>query len=271
MQVQAFLAQLVAQVVAYGIVEPAQEQFAAVKLRGLGTQAMENGSELDGDVAATHHQYTLGQTLEEEGFVGADGELAAGDVGNLRPAAGGDQDVPGCAALAGDFHRVRVDQPGVAFQQGDAAVHQQIAVDAVEALDLAVLVADQGRPVEASLAQGPAEAFGLFEVIGKVRTVDQQLFRHAADVDAGAAQVAAFGDGHASPETGREARRTYTAGTGTYYEEVEVVSHGKSPETSRQHTVRSVSGQLPGLSLRHREGESHASDPHPPGLACAGS
>ncbi|MCY1360640.1 hypothetical protein D9M69_472750 [compost metagenome] len=125
---------------------------------------------------------------------------------------------------------MRVQQPRVAFQQGDAAVDQQVAVDAVETVDFAVLVGDQGGPVEIGLGEAPAESLGLLEVFGEMGTVDQQLLRHAADVDAGAAQVAALGDSHAGAEAGSKARRAHTAGTGTYDEEVEVVSHGKSPK-----------------------------------------
>ncbi|MDT4885771.1 hypothetical protein FQZ97_1220430 [compost metagenome] len=47
----------------------------------------------------------------------------AGNVRNLRPAAGGDEDVGGAEALAIDLHRVRVANARVAFQQGHPAVH----------------------------------------------------------------------------------------------------------------------------------------------------
>jgi hypothetical protein len=72
---------------------------------------------------------------------------------NLRPAAGGDQDVFGTVALAIDLDRVRVDDHGVTFMQGHATVDQQVAVYAVQAIDLAVLVGDQRRPIELRFIQ----------------------------------------------------------------------------------------------------------------------
>src|SRR5690606_35896699 len=96
---------------------------------------------------------------------------------------------------------------------------------AVEALDLAILVGDQRRPIESCALDGPAEATGVGEFFGEVRAIDQQLLRHTANVDAGAAQIAALRHGHAGAEIGGKTCRTHTAGTGTYDEEVEVVSH----------------------------------------------
>ena len=114
----------------------------------------------------------------------------------------------------------------VALQQAGAAVDQQIAVDVVEALDFTVLVGNQRGPVEIRLAQAPAKTGGLLEVLGEVGTVDQQLLRHAADIDAGAAQVAALGHRHAGTETGGEACRTNAAGAGTDHEQGEVLRPG---------------------------------------------
>ena len=194
---------------------------------------MEDRSKLHGDITAAHHQYALGQLLEEEGFVGADGVFATGNIGNLRPAAGGDQDAFSAVPLAVHFDGMRIDDARMPLEQTDAAVGQQIAVNAIEASDLAVLVGDQCRPVEIRFAQRPTETRGLLEVLGEMRAVHQQFFRYAADVDAGAAQVAALGDRNARTETCGEARRTHAAGTGADNEQVEVVTHGVSPWQTR--------------------------------------
>src|SRR5690606_9634079 len=225
LQVHALLAQLVAQMLTHRAVKAAQEQIAAIQQRSPCAQAMEDRGELHGDIAAADHQYTLGQLLEEEGLVGADGVLATGNVRNLRPAAGGDENALGPVALAIDLDGMAIDDARMAFEQADATVGQQIAVDAVEALDLAVLVGDQRRPVEVRFAQRPAETCGLLEVLGEMRTVHQQFLRYAADVDAGAAQIATLGDRDAGTKASGEARRTYAAGTGADHEQIEVVTH----------------------------------------------
>ncbi|MCY1174121.1 hypothetical protein D9M73_143100 [compost metagenome] len=225
LQVHALPAQFVAQVLAHAAVEAAQEQVAAIQQGGLRTKAMEDRGEFHGDVAAADHQHAAWQLFEEERLVGADRVFLAGDVRNLRPAAGGDEDVGGAEALAIDLHRVRVANARVAFQQGHPAVHQQIAVDAVEALDFAVLVGDQLAPVELGIFQRPAKACGLLEVVGEMRAVDQQFFWHTADVDTGTTQVTACGNRHFCTKACGETRRTHTAGTGTNHEQIKIVGH----------------------------------------------
>ncbi|MNX52158.1 hypothetical protein D3C86_828340 [compost metagenome] len=214
---------------AHRTVKAAQEQFAAIQQRGLGTQAMEDPGELDRNVATAHHQHPLGQLFEEERLVGTDGMLVPRNLRNLRPAAGSDQDVFGAKALAIDLDLMRVDDLRVTFMQGHATVDQQVAINAIEAIDLAVLVGDQRRPVELRLIQAPAKTGSLLEVFGEVRTVDQQFFRHAADVHTGPAQVAAFGHGHFRTEPGGKPRSPHTAGTGTNHIKVKIVGHFQSP------------------------------------------
>lgn len=144
---------------------------------------------------------------------------------NLRPAAGSDQDVFRGEALTVDLDLMRADDLRVRLVQGHAAVDQQVAINAVEAIDLAVLVGDQGRPVEIRFTQAPAETGRLLEVFSKMRAVHQQFLRHTADVDAGATQVTTLGHRHFRAETGSKARRAYTAGTGTNHIKVKIVGH----------------------------------------------
>ncbi|MNZ91902.1 hypothetical protein D3C78_1109060 [compost metagenome] len=211
--------------IAHPAVEAAQEQVAAVQQRGLGAQALEDPGKLHGDITAADHQHALGQILEVERLVGADRQLLARNVRDLRPAASGNEDVLGAVALAIDFHLMGPRQFGVPFEQGHTAVDQQVAVDTVEPLDLAVLVGDQLAPVELGIFQRPAKACGLLEVVGKVRAVDQQFFRHAANVDTGTAQVAAFGNRHFCTEACGKARSAHTAGPGTNHEQIKIVGH----------------------------------------------
>ena len=125
-------------------------------------------------------------------------------------------------ALAIDFNFVGPGQFGVAFNQGDATVDQQVAVNTVEAMDFAIFVGDQGRPVKIRFTQAPTKAGRLLEVFGEVCTVHQQLFRHAAHVYAGAAQVAAFGHGHLGTKPCSKTCCANTAGTGANYIQVKI-------------------------------------------------
>lgn len=210
-------------------VEAAQEQVATVEQGGLGAEPVEDRGELDGDVAAADHQHAARQALEEERFVGGDRVFLAGNVRHLRPATGGDENVLGAETLAVHLDVVRIEQTGVTFEQGHPAVHQQVAVDPVEPLDLAVLVADQGRPVELRLAGAPTIGPGLLEVLAEMRAIDQQLLRHAADVDAGATQVATLRHRDTGTEAGGEAGGAYAPGAGADDEQIEIERHVPTP------------------------------------------
>src|SRR5688572_360062 len=93
-------------------------------------------------------------------------------------------------------------------------------VDAVEPRDLAVLVGEQRRPVEARRAHAPAKIGRKREVFAEVRCVGEELFRDAADVDAGAAELVRLGDRHARAVPGADTAGTHAAGSAAYREEV---------------------------------------------------
>src|SRR4029450_13018750 len=86
-----------------------------------------------------------------------------------------------------DAQRVAVDQFGAGGEQLHARTLEVALVAAGDALDLLVLVGDQGRPVEGRLAQAPAEAFRVLELIAEAAGVYQQLLWGGAARDAGAA------------------------------------------------------------------------------------
>jgi len=223
--VHAAFDQLFVQMLAYRTVKAAQEHVTTVQQRGFRPQTMENPRKFDSNIATAHHQHALGQFLEEECLIGTDCVFMARDFRDLWPATGSDQDMLGSVTLTVDFHFVGAGDFGVTFDQGDATVDQQIAVNAVETIDLAVLVGDQGRPVKVGFTQAPAKPRGLLEVLGKVCAVNQQLFRHAPHVDAGATQVTAFGYGHFCTETCGKTCCTHTAGTRTNYKQIKFVGH----------------------------------------------
>src|SRR5207244_7589438 len=98
----------------------------------------------------------------------------------------------GGGAAADDFHS----------RAGPSAL-----VDAVEPLDLAVLVREQLGPVEARRAGVPAVGRRDLEILAEMRRVREQLLGDAADVDAGAAEAVGLGDRHARAVGGGHAAR----------------------------------------------------------------
>src|SRR5947209_16136024 len=120
--------------------------------------------------------------------------LDAGDVRHRRVRAGGDQDLVGGVSPTVDLDRVRINQHAPALDQLDPAVLQHVAIDLREALDLAVFGVDQRGPVKARYRHRPAKSGGIGKGIGKLRAIDEQLFRDAAADDASAADPALFAD-----------------------------------------------------------------------------
>ncbi len=188
-----------AQALADLAIEAAQEAPAAIGERGIDVQAVEDGRELHGDIAAADHHDAPRQALEMERLVRGDGMLASRNGRHLRPRARGDEDVLRGNAAPVDLDRMRVHHRRAAAQNLYAGERQHALVHAVQACDLAVLVGDQRRPVEARLAHGPAVALRDLEVLAEVGRVREQLLRDAADVDAGAAEAIGLGDGDLAP------------------------------------------------------------------------
>jgi hypothetical protein len=79
-------------------------------------------------------------------------------------------------------------------------------VDRLQPGDLAILVGDQ-RLQSKLASHRPAIAGGVLEMLGKLRGIDIELFRHAAADDAGAAEAVFLGDADPLAERRRNARR----------------------------------------------------------------
>ncbi len=150
-------------------------------------------------------------------------------------------------------------------EQGDAAVAEHAAVNAVEAGDLGVLVGDQPGPIVVRRRSVPAEAFGVGGEAAVFGGLDHDLLGHAADVDAGAAPMGVFGDGDAGTVAGGDAGAADAAGAATDDEEVEVAQAQVPPMAgSLKRAVRcNNAGLLPdgwltpprGGSARSRAGD----------------
>ena len=211
-------------------VEALQDFHAAVDQRRLDAEAVEDVGEFDRDIAAAGNDDRLRQRGQVEGLVGEDAMLVAGKRGmRVGPAAGRDQYVLGGdgAVLVLDAHRMRVDQRRAAVERLAARLLDAALVEAGEPGDLLVLVGDQRRPVEAGLRHGPAVAGGVGEMLGELRGVDEELLRHAAADDAGAAEAVFFRDRHALAERSRDARGAHAARPAADDEEIIVVAgHG---------------------------------------------
>src|SRR3546814_19849 len=188
-----------------------QEVRPAIDLRHLRSQPVEDAGEPDGDVTAADDDDALRQFVEEERLVRRDDVLPAGDVRQPRPAAGRDEDIFRRDDPAADPDGVRILDGGAVLDHRAAGIGQKSVVDLVEAADLPVLVRDQLRPVEAALADRPAVALGVAEVLAVMRGVGQELLRDAADIDAGAAEIALLGDRDPGPVVRREPARPHPA------------------------------------------------------------
>ena len=226
------------------LVESAQEQRSAVDQGHVATQTGEDTRELDADVAAADDREPFRQPLQVERLVGADRMFDTGNGRHLGPAADRDQDLVRRHAAATvpagfDLHRMRIEEARPSLEQLDAGAVEQAPVNPVQPLDFPVLVRDELPPVESGLRGRPAESAGFPVVVGEPRSADQELLRHAADVDASAAEVALLGHRHPGAVAGRHPAGPHAAGTGADHEEVVVVvRHGRNARPIGRETAK---------------------------------
>lgn len=74
------------------LIKSPQHLNTPVHLGHLATQALKDGGEFAGDVAAAHNQQARRERVQIEQLVGGDDELAPMKIGYVRGAAGGDQE-----------------------------------------------------------------------------------------------------------------------------------------------------------------------------------
>src|SRR5580658_8296119 len=174
----------------------------------LGAESLEDAGELDGDVAGTADNDLLRHFRKIERVVGDDAQFGAGNGWALGVAAGGDDDLFRGDSFASDVQCVRVDEGGAGVEDRRTGVVQEAAVDAFETGDLAVLGGDQFGPVVRAFFDGPAEAGGVVGPGAVFAGLDEEFFRDAADVDAGAAPEAFLGDAYLGAVAGGDAGAT---------------------------------------------------------------
>ena len=233
---------LIVQMFAHVVIEAAQDILAAVDQRHLGTETVEDTGKLDGDIAAALDEDALGQFGEVKRLIRRDDVLEPGDArAVIRRGAGGDQNGLRAHPRTGrQPHRVRVLDHCARLHKLNLVALERGGVGRFQPRDLAVLVGDQRRPMESRRRHAPAVTGGVLEIVGKARGVDQELLRHAAANDAGAADAIFLGDHHPCAVAGGDARRAHAARTGANNEEIDVVvSHRAAilPAASRSKIV----------------------------------
>ncbi len=211
------------------VVEAVEQLLAPDQLDDLDAKAVEDAGELDRDIAAADDHDATRQLRQVERLVRRDHVLDAGNVWHRRMASGGEQDVVGGVMASADFDRVRVGEDSAALDDLDAAVLQHVDVDLLQPIELFVLGGDQDGPVEGRRRHGPAKAGGIGKRIGELRAVDQELFRHAAAQDAGAADPALLDDRDARAIAAGAARAGDAARSGADRDQVEIIArHARS-------------------------------------------
>ena len=135
-----------------------------------------------------------GSAVEREETVRRDAERGARHVGHGGRAAGRDDDVARGVGLAADLDPARARETGAGADERRAALLHVLEVDAAQPLDVSVAARLQGREVMAHGREREAVIGGIVERVGDVGGVVHELLRHAADVDAGAAELARLRD-----------------------------------------------------------------------------
>src|SRR6185503_5234464 len=191
-ETNALLAHRILKRIAQVFVEAAQDLGAAIDQRHLAAEAVEDVREFERDVAAADDGDALGQRLQMERVIGRDAVLDTFGFGLARGiAAGGDEDGSGGDVLVGahQVDRVSVLDDRTIVDDHAAGAFHRAAVVAVQALELFVLVGDQGGPVERRVVDRPAVTDGVLELFRKGGGVDEELLRNAAAMNAGAAEA----------------------------------------------------------------------------------
>ena len=150
-----------------------------------------------------------------------DADLRAGDGEADRLGADRDQDFFGAIFALVCDNGIRPGNSGGRGKDFHAGLFQVVLIGAVEPGDFAVFVFTQDRPFHrAGLGGGPAEGGRVGGGFGKVGGVDEKFFRHAAEVDAGSAEVLVFGEDDAGAGFGGEPPRAHAAAAAADDEEV---------------------------------------------------
>mmetsp|Transcript_6161 Transcript_6161/g.14307 ORF Transcript_6161/g.14307 Transcript_6161/m.14307 type:complete len:227 (-) Transcript_6161:380-1060(-) len=151
----------------------------------LGSVAMEVASEFHCDVTSTNDHELLGLLWQRQSLVRGDHgrEVGAWNRQLDRPAASGDTDELGGESLTVDLDGVRVDDLRIALVVVDVGPLEEIPIDAVQPSHFCILRLDKFLPVQGwfgARRKGPSVAFGIFDFLSEVGSIDEQFLRDAA-------------------------------------------------------------------------------------------
>ena len=207
----------------------AQQAFATDDDMALRTQRLQDARDFAGDITAADDDGALGLAFQGKEVVRGAAECGTCDVcGDFRITAGRDNDVLAAIGIVADAHGIGGYKARRATDKGNAAFVEVSGIDVVQAGDVGVAGFFEGAPAESGLRRDAVEETrGVSERLGGVRGVPEEFFRHAADVDAGAAEAGTFDDGDFRAVFGSAAGGRNAAGTAADTDEVEGL-HGIS-------------------------------------------
>ena len=179
----------------------------------VGAEGLPDARELAADDAAAQNDHGGGYPLEAQRMLGGDHPLAVDVEAGQRPGVGarGEDDVGAGEGLAVHGDLTRTGQPAGALDDGDAASLDQAGQALEQTGDDAVLVGVDADHVDAVEGGVDAELLGLAGLVGDLGGVQQSLGGDAADVEAGAAQVALLDQPDLQPQLGRAERTGISA------------------------------------------------------------
>src|SRR5690606_19993939 len=206
-------------------VEAPEHALPANEHRHVRAQCAEYTAKLHRDVAAADDGDPLRALLELEEIVGRETELGAGQRGHDRVAAGRDHDALGRNPPALHVERVRIDETRVPAHERDAVAVEVAGIDFVQAVDVSIAALLQHAPVVPVHAQVEAVVGGVREAVRVQGGVPHDLFGHAADVHAGAAEAPRFDDDGIRAVARRALRVREPAAAAADHDEIEADGH----------------------------------------------
>ena len=223
MQLHAGLSVILGQLRGEFGVESVKQAVAAAEHLDPAAQRLQHAGQFDRDVTGTHNRHPRRRRGPVEKIVGHAAQFGAGHIGTMRSAAGGDQQpLAAHRDAVGADHGVRVAQPHAAGGHHDAGLIEPAAITFVDVVDVTLAMDDERRPVQFGRRQIEAERPRQFDLRAHIGRQPHRFFRHAADVDAGAAQRIGFAQRHAGAVFGGAERCGQAAGAAADHDQVVV-------------------------------------------------
>ena len=197
----------------------------------LGAEGAPHARELDADDTAAEHDHRRRHPVEAQRLLGGDHALAVDLEAGQRAGvgAGGEHEVVPVYVASPTVTVTGAGHPALALDDGDPAGLDQPGEALEEPAHDAVLVGVDAGHVDAVERGADPELLGLAGRVGDLGRVQQRLRRDAADVQAGAAEVALLDEPDAQSELGGAEGTGIPTRTGPEDEDVEVISRHARP------------------------------------------